>query len=117
MAEMAAGPGVALERMNPAVASGAKNSLEKPTPDSAMARVEQHRQWTLLARLPLRLQVQITLPGFKVRDLLALGEGQMVLSAWPTSEDVPLTVGGVQVAWSEFEVVEQRMAIRLTRLA
>jgi hypothetical protein len=30
---------------------------------------------------------------------------------------VPLTVGGVQLAWSEFEVVEQRMAIRLTRLA
>jgi flagellar motor switch protein FliN/FliY len=36
---------------------------------------------------------------------------------WPDSEDVPVKVGQVQLGWSEFEVVEQQLAVRLTRLA
>ena len=59
----------------------------------------------------------IPLYGFKIRDLLRLESGQVIESGWPEAEDVPLCVGQVQVAWSEFEVVEQRLAVRLTRLA
>ena len=43
--------------------------------------------------------------------------GQMLSSAWLSTDDVPLKIGAVQLSWSEFEVVEQRMAVRLTRLA
>ena len=57
------------------------------------------------------------MPGFRVRDLLALKQGLHISTVWPSSEDVPLSTGGAQLAWGEFEVVEQRMAIRLTRLA
>jgi flagellar motor switch/type III secretory pathway protein FliN len=91
-------------------------ALEKDVETSAMSRIEQHNQWVLLARLPLKLQVAVPLPGFRVRDLLALREGKTISSVWLSSEDVPLNVGGVQLAWSEFEVVEQRLAVRLTRL-
>jgi len=86
-------------------------------PMGPLANVEKHSQWPLLARLPLKLLVFIPLPGFKVRTLLALEPGQIISSQWKTSEDVPLTIGGVQLAFNEFEVVEHRMAIRLTRLA
>jgi flagellar motor switch protein FliN/FliY len=82
-----------------------------------LANIEKHSQWPLLAKLPLKLLVFIPLPGFKVRTLLALEPGQTIASQWKTTEDVPLTIGGVQVAFNEFEVVEHRMAIRLTRLA
>jgi hypothetical protein len=37
-------------------------------------------------------------------------------SGSPETEDVPLMVGQVQLGWSEFEVVDQRLGLRLTRL-
>lgn len=82
-----------------------------------MAKIEEHRAWLTLARMPMKLSVKVPVPGFKVRDLLALRPGMTVPSAWKTSEDVPLWIGGVQIAWNEFEVVEQKLAVRLTRLA
>lgn len=82
-----------------------------------MARIEQHRDWPLLSRLPMRLTAGIPLRRFKVKDLLALRPGTLLLSEWLSSEDVPLKVGVMQLGFSEFEVVEQRMAVRLTRLA
>ena len=32
-------------------------------------------------------------------------------------DDLPLAAGEVRLAWSEFEVVENRLAVRVTRLA
>ena len=88
-----------------------------PVAPGGMAGIEQHPDWALLSRIPMRLTATIPLPGFKVRDLLKLGAGSMVKSDWLSSDDVQLRVGEVQLGWSEFEVVEQRMAIRLTRFA
>jgi Type III flagellar switch regulator (C-ring) FliN C-term len=84
---------------------------------TAMERIEEHPDWPLLQRLPMRLSAGIPLPGFRVRDLVGLKPGLMLRSSWLSTDDVPLKIGSVQLSWSEFEVVEQRMAIRLTRLA
>ena len=91
--------------------------MAEPVAPGGMEGIEQHPDWTLLSRIPMRLTATIPLPGFKVRDLLKLGAGSMVKSDWLSSDDIPLKVGAVQLSWSEFEVVEQRMAIRLTRFA
>jgi len=113
MAEEAVGMGLALERSRIAGTLGRVEKVGATT----MARIEQHSQWPILQRLPLKLQVSVPLPKFKVKDLLALRKGVMISSAWQSSEDIPLEVGGVQLGWGEFEVVERRMAVRLTRLA
>lgn len=89
----------------------------EPDSGSSMARIEEHPQWLMLSRLPVVLTARIPLSAFKVRDLLLLQQGQLVQSNWSTAEDIPVKVGRVQLAWSEFEVVEDRMAMRLTRLA
>lgn len=86
-------------------------------PKSAMDGLEDRADWPLLSRLPMRLTAGIPLGPFKVRDLLALRKGQMLASSWTSTDDVPLRIGAVQLSWSEFEVVEQRMAVRLTKLA
>jgi flagellar motor switch/type III secretory pathway protein FliN len=52
-----------------------------------------------------------------VRNLLALAPGHLIESQWSNGEDVPLAAGHVQLAWSEFEVVESQLAVRVTRLA
>ena len=54
---------------------------------------------------------------FRVRQLLALSPGQVVETQWSQGDDLPLAAGDVQLAWSEFEVVENRLAVRVTRLA
>jgi flagellar motor switch/type III secretory pathway protein FliN len=79
-------------------------------------RMEEHPSWHVLAQLRVTLRVGVSLHRFKVKDLLSMREGQIFETLAPTAEDVPLMVGQVQLAWSEFEAVEQRMALRLTRL-
>ena len=81
-----------------------------------MRRIEEHPAWPVLSRLPVIIVAEIPLSRFRVRDLLALAEGQVFESSSPDTEDVPLKVGDVQLGWTEFEVVEQRIALRLTRL-
>jgi flagellar motor switch/type III secretory pathway protein FliN len=68
-------------------------------------------------RLPVEVDVAIPLKDFRVRNLLALESGAVVESQWVHGDDVPLGSRDVQLAWSEFEVVDTRLAVRLTRLA
>ena len=70
----------------------------------------------VLARLPVELDVSVPIRDFRVRDLLALEPGRVIESQWAHGEDMPLSAGEVQLAWSEFEVVETQLAVRVTRL-
>jgi flagellar motor switch protein FliN/FliY len=69
-----------------------------------------------VARLPVELDVAIPVREFRVRNLLALDAGQVIETQWADGEDLPLAAGDVQLAWSEFEVVELKLAVRITRL-
>lgn len=81
-----------------------------------MMRIEEHPSWTTLKQLQITLRAGVELHQFRVRDLLALKAGQVFESMSPAAEDVPVMLGEVQLGWSEFEVLDQRMALRLTRL-
>ena len=81
-----------------------------------MMRIEEHPSWDVLSLLRVTLRAGVTLHRFRVRDLLGLQVGQVLESLSPAIEDVPLKAGKVQLGWSEFEVLEQRIALRLTRL-
>jgi flagellar motor switch/type III secretory pathway protein FliN len=83
---------------------------------SWMPRIEEHPSWKTFAQLRVTMRAGVALNRFKVRDLLSLKEGQVFESLSPDTENVPLMVGQVQLGWSEFEIVDQRMALRLTRL-
>ncbi|HKN22433.1 MAG TPA: FliM/FliN family flagellar motor C-terminal domain-containing protein [Terracidiphilus sp.] len=70
-----------------------------------------------IPQLPVELGVTIPVRDFRVRQLLALAPGQVIETQWSHGDDLPLAAGDVQLAWSEFEVVETRLAVRVTRLA
>jgi flagellar motor switch/type III secretory pathway protein FliN len=72
---------------------------------------------TPVMRLPVELDVVVPIREFRVRHLLALAPGQVIESRWRNGEDVPLAAGDVQLAWSEFEVIDTQLAVRVTRLA
>jgi hypothetical protein len=69
-----------------------------------------------LSRLPVEMDVSVPVRGFRVRNLLALEPSQLVESDWGHGEDVPLAASEVQLAWSEFEVIDTALAVRVTRL-
>ena len=81
-----------------------------------MTHIEEHPSWEILARLRVTLRAVVALDRFKVKDLLSLKEGQVFESLSSDTDDVTLLIGQVQIGWSEFEVLDQRMALRLTRL-
>lgn len=67
--------------------------------------------------IPVEIDVSIPIRRFLVRDVLALNEGQVIGTPWLEGEDMPLAAHGTQLAWSEIEVIDQKLAVRITRLA
>lgn len=80
------------------------------------AEVEGLRVSPVLERLPVELDVCVPVRQFRVRHLLALEPGHVIESLWHHGNDVPLTAGQVRLAWSEFEVIAEQLAVRVTRL-
>ncbi len=80
-------------------------------------RPEQNDLAALVAKLPLQLDLRVPVPSFRVQNLLSLEKGNIIETAWPHTEDLPLWVGDVQLVWTEFEVVDQKLGVRVTRLA
>jgi flagellar motor switch/type III secretory pathway protein FliN len=82
-----------------------------PKPESRKDLVENFG-W-----LPCQLSLQVPLVKFTVGDLLRLGKGSIVETASPSTSDIPLRANGLLIAWSEFEVIGNRLALRITELA
>jgi flagellar motor switch protein FliN len=74
-------------------------------------------RWRGVEALPCLLTVEISLPSFTVSDLVHLQRGRIVVSRWTVGQDVPLRVNDELIAWSEFEIAQNRLAVRLTELA
>jgi flagellar motor switch protein FliN/FliY len=89
------------------MAAAATPKLESPTPDP----------WARVEGLPCVLTVEIPVPNFSVSDLVHLSAGKIVATRWTVGLDVPLLINGELIAWSEFEIVQNRLALRLTELA
>jgi hypothetical protein len=84
-----------------------------PAPETA---AEEDR-WTPVSFLPTPIMVSVPLPGFRVRDVLALRPGALLSSSWRGDREVPLACGQVRFAWVEFEVADGVLSVRLTRIA
>ena len=69
-----------------------------------------------ISNLPVELDVAVPIHNFRVRNLLALEPGVVVVSQWAHGDDLPVMSGKQPLAWSEFEVVDTHLAVRLTRL-
>lgn len=106
------------ENLQPAAGSAAEEMAEQAlVPVPALQQDEGFFLSPPVARLPVELDVAIPVRDFRVRNLLALEPGQVIETRWANGEDMPLATHSVQLAWSEFEVVENQLAVRITRLA
>jgi flagellar motor switch protein FliN/FliY len=73
--------------------------------------------WRRVEPLPCLLTIEISVPDFTVADLVHLERGRIITTRWTVGQDVPLRINGELIAWSEFEVMQKRVAVRLTELA
>ncbi len=74
-------------------------------------------KFDLLPWLPCCLALDLPVVKFTVADLLMLKPESIVETAYHQSSDLPLRVNGQLIGWTEFEVVGERLAVRLTDLS
>jgi flagellar motor switch protein FliN/FliY len=79
--------------------------------------LQESDRYESLPWLPCTLALDIPVVRFSVGDLLSLAKGSIVETAYHQSSDLPLRVNGQLVGWTEFEVVGERLAVRLTDLS
>lgn len=74
------------------------------------------QKWGMTVWLACELSLDLPVPKFTVKDLLCLHPQCIVETKWSQSRDIPLRANGKLLAWSELEVVGERLAVRLTEL-
>jgi flagellar motor switch/type III secretory pathway protein FliN len=77
----------------------------------------EDERWKRVLGLPCEFIVDLPVPGFKIADLLKMRKGSVINAHWRVGQDVPLRLNGTLIGWSEFEVVGDSLAVRLTELA
>ena len=64
--------------------------------------------------LPCTLTLELPVVRFTIGDLLGLKKGSIVETACHHTSDIPLRVNQLLVGWTEFEVVGDKLAVRIT---
>ena len=72
--------------------------------------------WEPYAELRCTLSVEVAVPRFRVRDLLALEPRSVVDSGWSHALEVPVRLNGSAVMTANFEVIGAHLALRLVEI-
>lgn len=72
--------------------------------------------WPEALELPCNLDVALDVPHFTVRDLLSISVNSLVDTRRREGAHVPVLVNGVMVGWAEFDVIDGRLAVRMTEM-
>jgi flagellar motor switch/type III secretory pathway protein FliN len=73
--------------------------------------------WDGLLHVPTMVSAEVEVVGLTVRELFRLEKGSIVSTAQVSGANIPLYVGGRLVAWGEFQVVGDLLAVRVAELA
>jgi len=102
--------------IQPAAASAEESSPTAQAEKSEISKTAADEGWKPVLELQCELTVELPLPNFKIGDLLKLRQGSVVTARLRLGLDVPLRLNGAQIGWIEFEMVGERLAVRLTEL-
>jgi len=72
--------------------------------------------WDEAGWLPCFISVDLPVRVFTVRDLLQLDVGAILETEIADGADVPVMVNAQLVGWAEFEIVGDKLAVRMTEL-
>jgi flagellar motor switch/type III secretory pathway protein FliN len=94
-------------------ASSSRTAGGKPEPSKPWTE----QQWNLVQEFECELTVELPMPDFTIGDLLELRPGSVIGARLRVGRDIPLRLNGALIGWIEFELVGERLAVRLTELA
>ena len=100
--------------------TSAQTAIEvKPSDPPPLAQEQAGKQDSIeqFGWLPCALSLEIPIAKFTVGDLLQLSKGTILESACHYTSDIPLQANGLLIGWTEFEVIGNRLAARITELA
>jgi flagellar motor switch/type III secretory pathway protein FliN len=83
---------------------------------ASVRSTDEETAWTLVKGLLCQLSVQVNIPHFTVRMLLDLAPGDILDTHYEEASHLPVIVNGQMIAWGEFDVVDETLAVRLTEL-
>lgn len=66
--------------------------------------------------IPAPLTVEVPVIALTVRDLFRLEKGSIVTTSQPAGANVPVHIAKALVAWGEFQVFGDKLAVRLAEL-
>lgn len=95
----------------------AKETQPSPTEETVAKETGAKDPCEQFGWLPCQLSLEVAVSRFTVGDLLRLNKGSIVETACPYTSDVPLRANGLLIGWTEFEVIGNRLAVRITELA
>jgi hypothetical protein len=72
--------------------------------------------WEPFVELPCLLTVEVSVPRFRVRDLLALEARGVVDSGWSHGMEIPVRLNGNVAMTANFEVIGNRLALRVVEV-
>ena len=91
--------------------------MANETPTRAVEAVPPMREiWPEALELPCHLCVALDVPHFTIRDLLELSVNSLVDTRRREGTHVPVLVNEVMVGWAEFDVIDGRLAVRMTEM-
>jgi flagellar motor switch/type III secretory pathway protein FliN len=106
----------AVATVNDTATAPAATAAPNAAPAPAPAKPEISARWADAELLPCQLSAEIDVVRFTVRDLFRLEVDSVLDAGWVQSLDVPLKANSQLVGWVEFEVIGERLAVRLTEL-
>lgn len=89
---------------------------QSAAPVAADPKPEISARWADAELLPCHLSAEITVSQFTVRDLFRLEVDSVIDAGWVQSMDVPVKANSQLIGWVEFEVIDERLAVRITEL-
>jgi flagellar motor switch/type III secretory pathway protein FliN len=66
--------------------------------------------------IPAAITIDVPVVALTVRDLFRLEKGSIVVTSQPSGANVPVQIASTLVAWGEFQVFTDKLAVRLTEL-
>jgi flagellar motor switch/type III secretory pathway protein FliN len=96
--------------------AGANGQTATPVAGAVIPAPETSGRWADAELLPCQLSAEVKVERFTVRDLFCLEVNSVLDAGWSQSTDVPLNANSQVIAWAEFEVIGERLAVRLTEL-
>jgi flagellar motor switch/type III secretory pathway protein FliN len=79
--------------------------------------VETASDWGELLLVATVVTVEVPIARLTVRELFRLHAGSVVAALQFSGAHVPVVIGGKVLAWGEFQVVGEHLALRIAELA